>query len=454
MPSSTIPSLLQALYRLDRLANWEQRPRDDMRMDLAPMRDLMDRLDNPHVSFRAIHVAGTKGKGSVCALVEAGLLRAGYRVGRYASPHVECVTERISVFGRDVDQRVLADALTLTLDAYETACCEGTSASRASWFDLLTAAAFVIFRDSRLEWGMIEVGLGGRLDSTNVVNGEIAVVTNIELEHTEVLGGTRPDIAHEKIGILKPQSLLVTPLSSNDEAGAVLAARAAALKCAVLRPRIAAGADIETGNVAIAGAVLDQVGFRNGLRARTHPQEQVGAWLLDPPTCARARLPGRLEQRQTDGVRVVFDGAHVPFNLSAVLRDLHRTQEFLGPCAALVSLARDKDAEGFLGILAAQNIHAVFVDLPGSGRARPASDLEDIARRLGLSHEYVPGLVSAWRHGVGLSRARRGWLFVTGSLALVGALRGFSQPASLNSASRAAEHNSGSVLCSSERSNG
>jgi dihydrofolate synthase/folylpolyglutamate synthase len=254
------------------------------------------------------------------------------------------------------------------------------------------------------------------------------------------LGGTRSDIAREKIGILKPQSVLVTSLSSHDEAGAVLAARAAALNCTVLRPRIAAGADIETGNVATAGAVLDQVGLRYGLRARTHPQEQVGAWLLDPPTCDRARLPGRLEQRQADGVRVVFDGAHVPFNLSAVLRDLHGKQEFLGPCAALVSLAGDKDAEGFLGILAAQNVHAVFVDLPGSGRARRASDLEDIARRLGLSHDHVPGLVNAWRHGLEFARERRGWLFVTGSLSLVGALRGFSQPISFKSVSRAAEH--------------
>lgn len=161
---------------------------------------------------------------------------------------------------------------------------------------------------------------------------------------------------------------------------------------------------------------------------------------FDPPTCARARLPGRLEQRQTDGVRVVFDGAHVPFNLSAVLRDLHRTQEFLGPCAALVSLARDKDAEGFLGILAAQNIHAVFVDLPSSGRARPASDLKDIARRLGLSHDIVLELESAWRQGLGLARERRGWLLVTGSLSLVGALRGLSQPVSFKSANREEEH--------------
>ena len=100
------------------------------------------------------------------------------------------------------------------LDAYEAARAAGTPAANATWFDLLTAAAFLIFREASVEWAVIEVGLGGRLDSTNIVDGEIAVVTNIELEHTEILGKTRAAIAGEKVGILKPGAVLITTLDA------------------------------------------------------------------------------------------------------------------------------------------------------------------------------------------------------------------------------------------------
>ena len=156
--------LIQAQARLDALTDWERRPRNTMRVGLEPMQDLAARLGDPQKSFRSIHVAGTKGKGSVSALIEAALGRAGLRVGRYGSPHVERVTERVSVQGRDVDEPTLARALNRALDAYEGARAAATSAANATWFDLLTAAAFLIFRETRVEWAVIEVGLGGRLD--------------------------------------------------------------------------------------------------------------------------------------------------------------------------------------------------------------------------------------------------------------------------------------------------
>ena len=156
--------LIQAQARLDALTDWERRPRNTMRVGLEPMRDLAQRLGDPQKSFRSIHVAGTKGKGSVSALIEAALAHAGLRVGRYASPHVERITERVSVQGRDVDEPTLARALNQALDAYEAARKAGTPAVNATWFDLLTAAAFLIFREAAVEWAVIEVGLGGRLD--------------------------------------------------------------------------------------------------------------------------------------------------------------------------------------------------------------------------------------------------------------------------------------------------
>ena len=156
--------LVRAMARLDALTNWENRPRSAMRVGLEPMLDLAARLGDPQKSFRSIHVAGTKGKGSVSALIEAALARAGLRVGRYASPHVERLTERVSLEGREIDEASLARALDKALDAYEAARKGGTPATHATWFDLLTAAAFIIFAETGREWAVVEVGLGGRLE--------------------------------------------------------------------------------------------------------------------------------------------------------------------------------------------------------------------------------------------------------------------------------------------------
>ncbi len=418
--------LAQAMGRLDTLTNWESRPRATMRVGLEPMLDLAARLGDPQRSFRAIHVAGTKGKGSVSALIEAALVRAGLRVGRYASPHVERITERVSLEGREVDETALALALDSALDAYEAARKAGTPAADATWFDLLTAAAFIIFAETRREWAVVEVGLGGRLDSTNIVNGEIAVVTNIGLEHTEILGKTRAAIAGEKVGILKPGAVLITSLDAADEAGQVLEARAEELGASVIRPRLAAAATIEEMNVALAGAALDQLGAL-GVRAPAVADAAVDAWLLDAETRAAARLPGRTERFDIEtGVRrlpVMLDGAHVPFNLEAVLGDLASTHDLSGRCVAIVALAADKDAKGFVTSLGKRASTIVFTALPGSSRGRSPAELRALAASLGLKSEAEPDAKRALRRGAELATQANAWLLVTGSLYLVGALR-------------------------------
>jgi len=417
--------LNQALARLDALTDWERRPRNAMRVGLEPMQDLAARLGDPQKSFRAIHVAGTKGKGSVSALIEAALAHAGLRVGRYASPHVERINERVSVQGHDVDEPTLARALNHALDAYEAARKAGTAAANATWFDLLTAAAFLIFREADVEWAVIEVGLGGRLDSTNIVDGEIALVTNIALEHTEILGATRAAIAGEKVGILKPGAVLVTTLSAGDEAGHVLQTRAEGLGARVKRTRLDASTPIEQVNFALAAAVLGEL-RRKGVSARSG--EPISATLLDGATRAAARLPGRMERFDLAiGPRrlpVVLDGAHVPFNIGAVLRDLALDAELSGPCVAIVALAADKDAEGFVAELAGRASTVIFTDLPGSSRGRPPAELQALATSLGLKTEVEPDAKRALERGLELAAGANAWLLVTGSLYLIGALRG------------------------------
>jgi dihydrofolate synthase/folylpolyglutamate synthase len=417
-------NLARVMARLDALTDWERRPRNTMRVGLEPMRDLAVRLGDPQKSFRSIHVAGTKGKGSVSALIEAALAHAGLRVGRYASPHVERITERVSVQGHDVDEPTLARALNRALDAYETARNAGTPAVDATWFDLLTAASFIIFAETQREWAVIEVGLGGRLDSTNIVDGEIAVVTNIALEHTEILGHTRAAIAGEKVGILKPGAVLVTTLSADDEAGRVLQARADELGSRVKRTRLDASSPIEQVNFALAAAVLGEL-RRKGVSGRSG--EPVGAALLDADTRAAARLPGRMERFDVEMGRrrlpIVMDGAHVPFNIAAVLRDLALAPDLSGPCLAIVALAADKDAHGFVAELAKRASTIVFTDLPGSTRGRSPTELQALATSLGLTSEVEPDAKPALKRGLELARQANAWLLVTGSLYLVGALR-------------------------------
>jgi dihydrofolate synthase / folylpolyglutamate synthase len=417
--------LTEAMARLDALTDWERRPRTKMRVGLEPMRDLAARLGHPEKAFRAVHVAGTKGKGSVSALVEAALGRAGLRVGRYGSPHVEQVTERISVQGRDVDEPALARALNQALDAYEAARKAGTPAANATWFDLLTASAFLIFREASVEWAAVEVGLGGRLDSTNIVEGEIAVVTNIELEHTEILGKTRAAIAGEKVGILKPGAVLITTLGADDEAGRVLQTRADELGSRVKRTRVDASAPIAEINLALAAAVLGEL-RRKGVSARSG--EPVGAALLDGEARAAARLPGRMERFDIDVgpgcLPVVMDGAHVPFNIGAVLRDLALNADLSGPCVAIVALAADKDAQGFVAELGKRASTMLFTDLPGSSRGRSPAELHALAGSLGLMSEVEPDAKRALKRGIELAAQANAWLLITGSLYLIGALRG------------------------------
>ncbi len=417
--------LTQALARLDALTDWERRPRSTMRVGLEPMQDLAARLGDPQKSFRAIHVAGTKGKGSVSALIEAALAHAGLRVGRYASPHVERINERVSVHGHDVDEPTLARALDRALDAYEAARKASTAAVNATWFDLLTAAAFIIFAETQREWAVVEVGLGGRLDSTNIVDGEIAIVTNIALEHTEILGHTRAAIAGEKIGILKPGAVLVTTLDTDDEAGRVLQARADELGSRVKRTRLDASAPIEQVNFALAAAVLGEL-RRKGVSGR--PGVPVGAALLDAGTRAAARLPGRMERFDVEAgpsrVSVVMDGAHVPFNIAAVLRDLALVPDLSGPCVAIVALAADKDAQGFVAELLGRASIVFFTDLPDSSRGRSPVELKALATSLGLTSEVEPDAKRALERGLELAGQANAWLLVTGSLYLIGALRG------------------------------
>jgi len=406
--------------RLDALIDWERRSRAGMRVSTDPARALASRLGAPHERLRVVHVTGSKGKGSTSALVAAGLAGAGLRVGRYASPHVERLNERVVLDGREVDDELLAEGLERALAAREEVRA-ADSAVEPTWFDVVTVAALWCFERAGVDWLVAEVGIGGRLDSTNVLRGEVCVLTNVELEHTEILGRTRALIAAEKAGILKPGSTLVTALAEHDEAGAVAAARAAELGCAVVRPSWAGGpppVSVARANRDLAELVLAELGRRGVCGA---DGRALGPQFLTDARAEAARLPARCERFLVRGTPVVLDGAHTPGSVAALLRELDADPLLAGrPLVAVFGLARDKDLAGILKALGARAERVVCTSV-GSALARSADELRLECEAAGLRCESLIPPRAAVDRAVEL--AGQGWVLVTGSLHLAGAVR-------------------------------
>lgn len=198
-----LKTLSEAYAYLEGLINHERRPGFTYaRLDLRPIRALLDRLGNPEEALSVIHIAGSKGKGSTCLLTEAILIELGERVGTFTSPHLESWVERFRIDGRPVDEQRLVAAVRRIRPIVE-ALRVGPRETLPSFFDATTAVAFLLFAEENVDRALIEVGLGGRLDSTNVVDPAVACITAIELEHTDKLGDTEAAIAGEKAGIIK-----------------------------------------------------------------------------------------------------------------------------------------------------------------------------------------------------------------------------------------------------------
>jgi dihydrofolate synthase/folylpolyglutamate synthase len=416
--------LARASSRLDALVDWEHRARAAMRVDLEPVRDLLARLGDPHRRLRVVHVTGSKGKGSVCALIEAGLVHAGLRAGRYASPHLEHLNERVSLLGLPIADGALAGALSTTLDALAAARNEGTRGGAATWFDAMTAAAFLAFADAGLEWAVVEVGLGGRLDSTNVVLPELAVITNIGLEHCDVLGATREAIAAEKAGIVKPERPLLTTLADDDDAGRVIAAQAHALGAPLHRFDTAGLAGVRRTNLQLARRALTLLGDR-GVRSPRRNM-RLGADDLPLSVAADAQLPGRLESfsvvHDRRHVHVVVDGAHVDFALRSVLDELRLDARHAPPPVVLLALGPDKNAAAMVRVLAGVASQVLCTRLGMGRHCVPPRDLQQLCAAAGLASDAIDNPHAALRLALA-SVADGGWLLVTGSLHLAGALR-------------------------------
>ncbi|HEX78899.1 MAG TPA: bifunctional folylpolyglutamate synthase/dihydrofolate synthase, partial [Dehalococcoidia bacterium] len=201
----------QALDYLYSFVDYEtmHQPRDAVSYDLRRMCKLLARLGNPHEKARSVHVAGTKGKGSVSAMIASVLATAGYRTGLYISPHLVDIRERFRINGDFISQAAIVELTEKLKPEVAAMNCKATY-GKLTTFELLTALAFLYFALNDVELQVVEAGLGGRLDATNVIKADVCVITSINLDHTEVLGNTLFEIATEKAGIIKPGSVVVS----------------------------------------------------------------------------------------------------------------------------------------------------------------------------------------------------------------------------------------------------
>lgn len=416
---------------------------------LERMRLLLGRFGDPQNSFKSIHIAGSKGKGSTAAFIASGLASLGLRTGLYLSPHLTDHRERFTLAGKWFDEPFLLETAALLRDGLEgLALPDGLGSDRPTTFELYTLYAFLLFREARCDWAVVETGLGGRLDATNVLLPQASVLTPIELEHTEVLGHTIALIAAEKSKIIKKGAPVFvsrqTPRARRvfqEEArlqgspAFFLEDEATLIRCRL--PRHSAGRElreavrlrfrdgfeaslalrmagrVQAENAALAVLVLHKLGLLDGERGW---EEAIGDTFL----------PGRMEELSCRGTPLFLDGAHTPRSLGS----LARTYRTLFPGRGGVCIfcpIQGKDIKALSSIVLSA-FDKIIVSKPGSFKK---SDPEEVFRTLrGAADKAASGKTiilrsdpsQALEEALSLCEEGQGVL-ATGSFYLAGAVK-------------------------------
>jgi dihydrofolate synthase/folylpolyglutamate synthase len=399
--------------------------------DPKRMRRLMDVMGDPQRAAPMLHLTGTNGKTSTARALTTLLLAKGLSVGTFTSPHLERVNERLMTNGEPIEDADLAELLS-SLAGLEVLLGSDT---HVTWFEILTAAAYRWFADRPVDAAVVEVGLGGRWDATNVADGVVAVVTNIGLDHVEFLGPTLADVAAEKAGIVKPGSTLVLSETSPELYGIFERQQPATIW---LRGR---DFDLEANDLAVGGRVLtvQTPGARyEDLFLALHGRHQADNFIdalvaaeaffgapveeeLVVAAAATVRSPGRLEVVGRRPLMILDGAKNVPGARTATAAI---DEEFGGARSRIlvVGMLKGKDPEEMLEALGATKARLVVTCPPPSPRAQPADDVAKAAERLGAR------AVVAETVGEAVARARAeahedDLILVTGSLYVVGAAR-------------------------------
>ncbi|GGN28181.1 dihydrofolate synthase/folylpolyglutamate synthase [Actinoplanes campanulatus] len=366
-----------------------------MAFDMQKIRDLMDVLGSPQRAYPAIHLTGTNGKTSTARMIDALLRAHGLHTGRYTSPHLESVRERISLDGEPVSEERLVATFGEVAPLAELV--DARYAEPLTYFDMTTAMAYAAFADAPVDIAVVEVGLGGEEDATNVIEAGVCVLTPIGLDHTEWLGDTIEDIAWHKVGIIHQGATVITALQT-EEAMRPILERCADMQATLAREGSEFGVVERTQ--AVGGQVLTLQGLggvydeiflplfgahqaQNAAIALAAVEAFLGAGAgrqlevdLVREGFARVDSPGRLE-RVRSAPTILLDGAHNPHGMAATVTALEEEFSFRH-LVAVVSVLGDKDVTGLLDLL--EPVAAkIVVTQNSSPRAMPAEELGQLA---------------------------------------------------------------------------
>ncbi|HEX9816118.1 MAG TPA: folylpolyglutamate synthase/dihydrofolate synthase family protein [Candidatus Thermoplasmatota archaeon] len=404
------------------------RQRFGIKQGLENVERLLTALERPQESFVAIHVTGSNGKGSVCAFLDAALRAAGHSVGRYISPHLTSFTERITVDGKEIpraDVALLAEQMVPVVADLES---QGVV---PTFFEVVTAMAFLYFRRRRVPLAVVEVGMGGWWDATNVVKPVVSIITNVGLEHTDRLGSTVAAIALEKAGIIKAETPLVTRAVGDaydvirrraKELGAPIHF-AAAPEAKEYLDRTETGVSYFGNPVTLRLRALGRHQADNASLAATALQALGDAFPVGADALRRgfenAVWPGRLEHASKNPL-VLLDGAHNPPAIQTLFGFLERVVA-PRPIRVLFSAMRDKNVPAMVRTMAPL-VKEWVVTAPSTDRAVPAKILAETLRKEGVPAEPVDDVVEAIRR-LHRDADADDVLVITGSLFLVGEAR-------------------------------
>ena len=400
---------------------------------------LMERLGRPDRTYPIVHIAGTNGKGSTAAFLESILRAAGFRTGLNTSPHLERINERIRINGEEVSDQIFAETFTRVQEVIEELLAAGRLEAHPTYFECVTALAFEVFARERVEFAVVEVGLGGRLDATNIVRPQVSVITRIDFDHENYLGHSLEEIAREKVGIVKA-GVPVATAPQLPEVREVLRGKARELDATI----VDTGEDFDLEReIAEAGcararararAMGEAVRLAPGLPGRFQLENALNAVATARLLQARgyritnqnieqgirsAEWPGRLERLQA-GPDVYLDGAHNPGAARELAQFLE--ENFARRRVYLIFGAmRDKSVDEVTGILFPLASEVIFTQ-PGTPRAVSANQLADLAGHHAARYTVIRDAEEALESALAKARSDDA-VFVTGSLYLVGQLR-------------------------------
>jgi dihydrofolate synthase / folylpolyglutamate synthase len=427
-------SASEALTWLDGHIDYEaQMPPRNALPTLDKMRELAHLMGNPERTYPSIHVTGTNAKGSTAALLTSLLGAMGLSVGTYTSPHLARVNERIARNEEPIDDDALAEVLS-TLAGLE-----GLLSDRPTCFELLTAAAFAWFADVAVDAAVVEVGVGGTWDATNVLDARVAVLTNVSFDHTDVLGPTLEGIAEDKSGIVKPGSIavvgetdpgLVSLIETRAFERGADAVWVAGRDFRCRTNRLAVGGrlvDIDTPGASYDEVLLSLHGPHQGVNAagalsaaEAFFGRPLGRDVVEE-ALGSVSVPGRLEVVRRQPL-VLLDGAHNQAGMEALATALTDGFAVDGPTVAVVGMLRGRDPSALLAALAPAGIERVVACAPDSPRAVAAAEVAHAATGLGLRAEAAPSVTAAVERALGLVPPE-GMVVVAGSLYVVAGAR-------------------------------